>query len=1286
MENGDLESRGITTRVALQRIKTSMLEALQQTNLFSWLKSLLVSPAQLISLALTILCGILLIVSGSLNSSLHLIEIVEGCVLLVIGILGLLLHAREVYTQENFTVMKLRRAVSSIAKLVQSLSNPDGVSLTYPSNEIVTNRGYFTTPTVRDGVVVHVPNNLLVEGDVVHLGPDRPAPATLVPIVEKEEHIKAVGNSLGRTIEEGKKIPFDLFEKDSTSISKVGPMNKLFKVTKSPFTRQLKGILNMKHTISLLNNEISFAMKCLFYAFVFIILGSAFLLNVIRYASLPDDFSTWSQMLLTQTVYVVLPVLFFHFPLFRACVNAYGTASVVQLCDSYSRGSGESVLKRRGINAVARFFQILWSPFHYSGWRLFHIFGSTTILCCVDKEYVLCHPRPVPDKVFFLNCQKENEKKIGHSFPAPVMEEEEEEGLQEDSRTDVFDHGKSPSSPAPTKQLSSTMNTLNDVKGKTPLDENPLNSEETSSLHVTFKGISRSSTSLDQDVNINTEILGLSSRLEDPGEIFFDDINWMDFLDSIKTVGFSGVSMSHLVQQFNFTTAETLSSSLLQDLQATDCLCSLGKEIGVTDYAINTFEPTYKSILSVSPYFSLESMHGSHSNSKVSQLWTSAHSDRANDSLLYMFTALFKVAGSSNYQLITRSHSEFALACCQDFWNGNDIIPLSQQERRRIRDFFARRSLLAHAVVLSYNPFLESDSAKLPDHTTLLVPYSHLLTHEDDTPVASLEATTVSGEPKVSYTPSELFQVQCGQIFLGVVSLQHQPYQDVVSLVEGLGKAGIRFVHFSAESELRENVFSERMGLETGWNCHISLASHSAGKSSDTDTLNSDSDHSLSRSSSDSSFGNYMQGKTSYIRAKLPRGVENIRPHIKNVDNVPLLVPLFTDCRPDGIQDMIQIMQENGEVVAAIGNAWNGQNMTTFAQADVSLGLVPGEVGLKCLADMCSDNWTGKPGAYQGSGLKAGLSAIDLATELNTLTCQIVLPRHAEVSVMEIISTSRHFLSCARHSLLFSLGLSVVLALLLLLATVFFLPPPLSGSQLFHFLLFTIPALAVWMLAVKMDPAVKNVVLDKNKVLWAEKWRFIIYFAVSFFPTSIMSVLIFGLSVYGLCVGLVVNSSLPNENGTCHLLLGDRNQSSPWNGWDGAYKPELLIAQGLNAVFLSLCAAVFSLRFLHRTAPIWRLYRFVPLFQFTILPIIPALHIIHALGAYFVAMETQEQSAQRAQLGDVPWYVWVLGVAWLIALCPILELTKRHDGKLLRKSQRFLRLEFETKLGMNSPF
>ena len=58
-----------------------------------------------------------------------------------------------------------------------------------------------------------------------------------------------------------------------------------------------------------------------------------------------------------------------------------------------------------------------------------------------------------------------------------------------------------------------------------------------------------------------------------------------------------------------------------------------------------------------------------------------------------------------------------------------------------------------------------------------------------------------------------------------MVTMQYQAQSDMVELIERLERACIRFVHFSKENELRSRVFSEKMGLESGWNCHISLMS-----------------------------------------------------------------------------------------------------------------------------------------------------------------------------------------------------------------------------------------------------------------------------------------------------------------------------------------------------------------------------------------------------------------------------------------------------------------------------
>lgn len=53
-----------------------------------------------------------------------------------------------------------------------------------------------------------------------------------------------------------------------------------------------------------------------------------------------------------------------------------------------------------------------------------------------------------------------------------------------------------------------------------------------------------------------------------------------------------------------------------------------------------------------------------------------------------------------------------------------------------------------------------------------------------------------------------------------------QARSDVVRLVERLDYACVRFIHFSKENELRSRVFAEKLGLEAGWNCHVSLASN----------------------------------------------------------------------------------------------------------------------------------------------------------------------------------------------------------------------------------------------------------------------------------------------------------------------------------------------------------------------------------------------------------------------------------------------------------------------------
>lgn len=81
------------------------------------------------------------------------------------------------------------------------------------------------------------------------------------------------------------------------------------------------------------------------------------------------------------------------------------------------------------------------------------------------------------------------------------------------------------------------------------------------------------------------------------------------------------------------------------------------------------------------------------------------------------------------------------------------------------------------------------------------------------------------------------------------------------------------------------------------------------------------------------------------MQAKLPKGIENIRPHLESIDNVPLLVSLFTDCTPTVTTEMLQIMQDYGQSICVLGSVANADNIDVFMQADVRLVVVSLESG-----------------------------------------------------------------------------------------------------------------------------------------------------------------------------------------------------------------------------------------------------------------------------------------------------------------------------------------------------
>lgn len=178
-----------------------------------------------------------------------------------------------------------------------------------------------------------------------------------------------------------------------------------------------------------------------------------------------------------------------------------------------------------------------------------------------------------------------------------------------------------------------------------------------------------------------------------------------------------------------------------------------------------------------------------------------------------------------------------------DAWIGNDLVHLDEDLRKKIMEFYQRASLTSYCSAFSFRPISYVPPWPQNSHHYLELPHnsSPFLSKYVQDSLDSVDRVSLApemesvapesngghdDEPEFKRDSQNVFsclESQCNQTFLAMVQMQYQARVDLVQFIDLLEKACIRFVHFSKENELRSRVFSEKMGLESGWNCHISL-------------------------------------------------------------------------------------------------------------------------------------------------------------------------------------------------------------------------------------------------------------------------------------------------------------------------------------------------------------------------------------------------------------------------------------------------------------------------------
>ncbi|EFA85426.1 putative transmembrane protein [Heterostelium album PN500] len=510
-----------------------------------------------------------------------------------------------------------------------------------------------------------------------------------------------------------------------------------------------------------------------------------------------------------------------------------------------------------------------------------------------------------------------------------------------------------------------------------------------------------------------------------------------------------------------------------------------------------------------------------------------------------------------------------------------------------------------------------------------------------------------------------LEQLQNGQIYIGMAGMKQLPKSHANHFVEVLRIAGIRFVFFSNQDSRESNSFVNKLGLETDWNCCVSLKDPAPDEVQVADGP-----------------------------SRLPKGINAIRRHLEEVDNVPLLVPMFSNSTPETKLEMIKILQENGEVVCCIGSALNYENTPIFCQADLAFSLEPAVS--RCLnlplnkADprplLTSRNFFETESVMAPLPLRKNTttrvpsehpSTHSLCCDITSLPCSLVFHRRTDFNeILEFFHVGRQLLTNTRQSLQFILSASMTLVLMCLVAGVLVVSYPvdgvvggipLTGLQLIWLQFLIIPLVGLSLLFTTEDEDVMRTLSPKNNSEFKHIPIFARYIGIRLVPSLILMV-----SIFIWCLQSLSGASWSNIFGA---------NMSEWEPSSEklSYSDALIISQNIMMFAFVFYLGVTSLSFIHHTRSVLKFNPFrknykavITVIFCIILQICFTLVTLKIIGGVHL-------------LSEIPKEIYAVLFGWAPFVILLDEIVKHLYKKWFADLQLELRLEFDTKLGMHSP-
>ncbi|XP_029032727.1 transmembrane protein 94 isoform X4 [Osmia bicornis bicornis] len=1366
------EPLGLSTNTALETLQRDIKRVLQEyeeeckrnKKYKAWLKDTLHHRSQYTTLcwtsaiALLINSIILVIASFTINDTWYPTLPYEGLTVCCLVVVNFILVVSDNKLRHHEIPHRVRILLDQLeeAKNICQWDTENYPHLCSPLSPCLTLQW-----TYRDGHIVNLPWALLVAGDIIVMKPGQQAPGYCVPYNNPEAPVLHAREVYSPQVHSANEI-------FSTPQGRIPLKNKIYKLQETPYLMNLRMALDqaLDRPVTYHNRKRHLLMICCIEQLAYpVLLIIVLVVNLFRYLYLWEYFGIgyWNEMFLLQPIAVSLPLLPLIFPIcwiflncfgmarFKALFKLYQSSKKLQFVDPFEdadiSGPTHPEVVYNWMELKEYFFNILLGKEHMMSRSasILHVLGSVTALCCVDKKGILSWPNPTAEKVFFLRNANT---------------------LSPSSSTGSLDRTSEP-------------------QCQTQTEDSKQESNKTSYVQ--------------HDLSHSTaEVLDLTHDHALPFRLQFDDHSWRQHLNSLKPLGLAILlntcnmdTQEHYMQfcchvtceaQYNenlvpvtnrryqdhsiedksgYRAKDTMQSSrqvYLDDesgsLGQMWCLCELAKQIGFQDQAQHIFqlEQQLSTFRHVQPEMVRRDIKFARSLSIATKL---------KFPFPHMVAVVVRERTGGGLQLLTQGTADIILDSCIEFWDGHDLCPLSASDRKKVQDFYQRTSLTSYCTAFAYRPLTRGIGDKMSKiYIELPADSKHLYApHRSPTPLPwdfrnvldprvkgilgqfhSTDSLLCNENKDDSVNDVEsCFEIQCNQVFIGMVTMQYQAQTDMVQLIEQLERACIRFVHFSKENELRSRVFSEKMGLESGWNCHISLLSERARRqqwleryphmtpsyitnldnsramsmsapsaiNTDFSTVKFDdettewndtgasqvksamshreqdtvrSEDSVLVQSVDLGSGQEAWRSLSCLtdsteqsapvnfdlsnRAKLPRGIDKIRPHIELIDNVPLLVSLFTDCNTAVTREMLHIMQDYGEVVCVLGSSANAENMPIFMQADAGVAVEP------LYPQVCQ-----RVPVLISTRENQGPSPVDLSRALNSIACSLSVKREDPIAIFHLIMEARHYMTYLWNCVQFWLCCTVTLSITQALSGFLLLPPLFSVDQVLWLCCLIIPMLSISLIATPMDSTIMQRATGKNQctingrivlfVLWC--------YGSKFLPTIVTIVLSQCMSFLTLCPIYATNSK-------CLYVYPNISGEVTWGGW-GAKPNVILTIQHFALTLFVLHLVTLSIGFVHREYSIWKKQPFNNYVWF-----LSAFIALCAQAAFSGTVFYTFWKDEGQNIEDFPLHIPLFFLLSLPFIFTINELIKWQEIKVNVRYQKRARLEFGTKLGMNSPF